>query len=311
MNWDDIHITDQDLAAYGPAPRGESSVYSGGDANTESEDWVEDAYLSYGAYDAQPVDGYDIDYDMSDDSVTTYINKATKKATLAFIGTHPNPSSHSILNKAASALGDLNSDFSIAGGQEESNVEFKQVDEKMKAAIAKYGRENIHTTGHSLGGTKAIYASSKYGVMANSFNPGFSPFGILTHGTNLTGTKWDFSRSTAYVVPGDPVSAFAYAQPGLKVQSFDQPEKVAKLREHFTTKAANHVAGAAVGEALASSLNPVAAAAYAALGVYSTAKDAYSLGSDVGALHTADNFLHPRSNIPMPILRDRRHRNTG
>lgn len=308
MNWGDIQVTD--LTKYGPGSKGESSVYSGDISGTETDqDWTEDAYLAHGAYRGGNVEGYSIDHDLSDSHATTYVNNATKKVTVAFAGTNFNAPHESLVQKGVHALGDLNSDFAIAGGDEERNWQFKEVDDRMKAAVAKYGRENIHTTGHSLGGTKAIYASSKYGVKSTSFNPGFSPFDVVSHSTNAFGHKWDFSRSTAYVVPGDPIAASAFAQPGLKIHSLNQPEKLKKLRDDFKTKGYEAAAGVSMGEILAT-VHPVAAGAYAAAG-------AYTVGKDVYALHSSDNFLQPRNPIRMPTIksaipaRDRRHRNSG
>ena len=311
--WEDIRAEE---ATYGPAPRNESSVYKGdtSSADTGGQDWTEDAYLAHGAYSGGDVEGYSIDRELSDSHTTTYINNSTKKVTVAFAGTNVNPSHQSLLQKGAHSLGDINSDFSIAGGGEESSSQFKEVDNRMKSIIAKYGRENIHTTGHSLGGTKAIYASSKYGVNSTSFNPGFSPFDVASHSTNAFGTKWDFSRSHAYIVPGDPVAASAYAQPGLKVTSLNKPEKLAKLRSDFQSKAYEQAAGVTMGEILAT-IHPAAAAAYGAAGVYTVGKDVY-------ALHSSDNFLGTRKQMPMPtiharlpvmnsnaaVARDRRHR---
>lgn len=304
MNWDDIKITDLPTGSFNSSR--ESSVYHG--TVTEDDgfpDWTEDAYLAHGAYSGDSVDGYTIDPELSDDWSTVYVNNNTKKATVAFAGTGGSSPHESLFRKAAHLSYDVASDVSIAEGDEENSWQFQAVDKKMEAAIAKYGRQNIHTTGHSLGGTKAIYASSKYGVTANAFNPGFSPFDITNH--TRGSSKWDFSRSHAYVVPGDPVAAFAYVQPGLKVTTLNQPEKLKKVVNDFQTKSYEAAAGVSMAEILAA-IHPVAAGAYAAAGIY-------TVGKDVAALHSANNFLGHRTAQPiLPAIASnlrRRRRGSG
>lgn len=256
-------------------------------------DWEEDAWLAHGAYQGSAVEGYTIDPSLSDVRATTYVNNNTKKATVAFAGTNFGAPG-GIVNAAKHAFDDVATDiFAIAPGQEEGDWQFHDARTAVQKAVNKYGKDSVHVTGHSLGGTKALYTSSALGVTASAFNPGWSPFDIARHSTNLSGQKWDFSRSTAYVVPGDPVATSTYFQPGLKVHTVRKDEKLKKLLGDFEGGAVEAGAGVSVGELL-SAVHPVAAAAYTGYGVYTVGKDAY-------ALHASGNFLNPRKRVIEPM----------
>lgn len=62
----------------------------------------------------------------------------------------------------------------LALGVESLSVRFHQSLKTTNQAITKYGKVNVSVTGHSLGGTQALYANSKTGVKAVAFNPGAS-----------------------------------------------------------------------------------------------------------------------------------------
>jgi len=74
---------------------------------------------------------------------------------------------------------DLKADVAIALGRHRSNEEFRKASKIAKQAKQKY--QNIITTGHSLGGTKAIESANDTNSEAIAFNPG----------TGLTGLKTD------------------------------------------------------------------------------------------------------------------------
>lgn len=250
--------------------------------SNQEPNWKEDAYLANAAYRRAPVEGYDIDPALSNEQATTYKHHGSKKVTVAFAGTNFNPKG-SILKKAARGASDLIADSHIISATEEDSTQFKLAENLIEKAIKKYGKENVYATGHSLGGTKSMYVSHKKGIHSTAFNPGWSPLDIAKHSTSALGKKWNFNKTKAYIVPGDPIAASALLQPGLKTQTIRQEKKLEDFKSNFKSKGYEMAAGKGMGEILAG-IHPVVAGAYGAYGAYRVGKSAY-------ALHSSDNFL--------------------
>jgi len=77
------------------------------------------------------------------------------------------------------SLIDLDADAAIGLGTHRQNQEFKKASETAKKAKEKY-KNKIITTGHSLGGTKAIESANDIGGKAVAFNPGTGIRGLET-----------------------------------------------------------------------------------------------------------------------------------
>jgi hypothetical protein len=126
------------------------------------------AKLSDGAYGGKDMSsmGYEIDSELSNRNRTLYKHKDTGKAVLSFRGTELHTK-----NK----MKDLGTDALLAVGLHKLSSRFKNADKATKQAMDKYGKENLTLTGHSLGGSQALYANSKHGVETHAYNPGVSP----------------------------------------------------------------------------------------------------------------------------------------
>lgn len=244
----------------------------------------EDAHLAKAAYTSSPVEGFTIDPELTYGNITTYKHNQSGKATVAFAGTR--------------GFDDLKADMAIVGGFEQKDPQFRQALDMTKKAVAKYGLDNVHTTGHSLGGTKSTYVSSKVGTKATTFNQGWFG-GALTHATPL-GDKWDTSKVKDYVTPGDLISTTTMVTPGRNVTQIQQPEKLNKLKDMFKMKGMEAMARTSIPEILgaAGTAGPAAALAYGAYGSYEFGKREYDL-------HKMDNFIRPTRPKTTPTQKDR------
>ena len=109
--------------------------------------------------------GYTQDPSLSSNDTRTYTRP--DKTIVSYKGTNP------------FSLKDLNADKDIGLGRHRSNREFKAASDTAKRAKEKY-RNKIITTGHSLGGTKAIESANDVGGRAIAFNPGTGLRGLDT-----------------------------------------------------------------------------------------------------------------------------------
>jgi hypothetical protein len=168
------------------------------------------AFLQHAAYHGEEVEGYTIDKSLSNRKGTVYVNNATGKVTVAFAGTQVDvphkPKSWKDTKRqwGATKQGakDVWADLHIGSATESKSEEFKKAERQYLAVTKKYGNENVDLTGHSLGGTKAAYLSSKYGAQAETFNQGANPVGR---------NKLDMGNVTAHVTTGDVVSVGVHA----------------------------------------------------------------------------------------------------
>lgn len=145
-------------------------------------------------------DGLVVDTQLSDHDATVFYSKQTNRAYVAFRGTNPKDWT------------DLVADAFIATGREFLHPRFHRAVSRTREVQSKYGADNVRVTGHSLGGTQAMYVNAHTGVPATAYNPGFSPFDLA----NTTHWKYDFRRwfgigvvkdnTTVYRTALDPVS---------------------------------------------------------------------------------------------------------
>lgn len=169
------------------------------DDNT-MEHYAQLAGGSYGGKDMSQL-GYEIDPELSNRNRTTYVNRDTGKAVMSFRGTN-------VKNKA-----DLGTDALLALGLKDFSSRFKNANRASKKALQKYGKDNVVFTGHSLGGSQALYANSKHGNTTYAYNPFVEPTtpkaNLLTKGLFSLFKRPVQSTATIYKTTTDPISLFA------------------------------------------------------------------------------------------------------
>lgn len=135
-----------------------------------------------------------------------YVSEAKDKAVLSFRGT-------------SKIKGDLGSDALLALGMQKTGSRFKNAEKAAKAAYADYG-DKLSLTGHSLGGSSALYARHALPkgakVETHAFAPHVSLFHSLKDSFKTVHDKFFGSGkrkkatadTTIYKTKTDPVSAF-------------------------------------------------------------------------------------------------------
>lgn len=111
-------------------------------------------------YDKQ---GYIVDKELSDSYRTVFYNPQNKRAVVSYRGTKLND------------IADLATDLAIVKGSERQTPRFRHAMKVAEKTIKKYGKDNVTLTGHSLGGSQAIYVGQKTGLTTHAFNPGVGP----------------------------------------------------------------------------------------------------------------------------------------
>ena len=135
--------------------------------DSEEDNMHQSAVLADAAYTRQAPEGYTIDSSLSNRNRTTLVNNETGRAVMSFRGTD--------LKSKQNKWKDLGSDALLAVGLQELSSRFRNAKKATKEAIDKYGSDNVELVGHSLGGSQALYANSKYKVRTTALNPGVSP----------------------------------------------------------------------------------------------------------------------------------------
>lgn len=173
------------------------------------------AKLAQGSYGGQPIEGYNIDPQFSNQNRTLYVNKDTGKAVYSFRGTD--------LATRSNKWKDLGTDALLALGLKDLSSRFQNAEQATKDAIQKYGKDNITLTGTSLGGSQGIYVAQKTGLPARVFNAGVSPLDVKrTKGAIMADTVANLLRPKtksnviAYTSIGDPISSLTPFLEGVK-----------------------------------------------------------------------------------------------
>lgn len=170
------------------------------DTDDTMEHYAQLAGGSYGGKDMTHL-GYEIDPELSNRNRTLYYNKDTGKAILSFRGTN-------VKNKA-----DLATDALLALGLKDISSRFRNANKYSKRAIQKYGQDNVAFTGHSLGGSQALYVNSKHGNETHAYNPFVEPkqakANLLTKGLFSLFKRPVKSNAIIYKTTTDPISIFS------------------------------------------------------------------------------------------------------
>lgn len=156
----------------------------------------DDARLAIASYGGKPVEGYTIDPELSNVNYTTYVDPQGR-ATMAFRGTNPKN------------WRDLGTDALLSLGLQGVSSRFQNSKKAVDRARQKYG--DVDLTGHSLGGSQALYLSNQRGLNARTFNPGVGPVDALRNR--------NYSKAQNYHVRGDPISFLSRHVKNLKTQT--------------------------------------------------------------------------------------------
>lgn len=159
-----------------------------GEAVTSTPDrpwYAEYASLSAAAYSPQQYSGYTkkmgytIDKDLSSVSRTVFYHKNSGRAVIAFKGTSPEKWKHITGNDLAADAGIL------ANISPSINGRFRGADKVYRQTAKKYGAKNVEVTGHSLGGSQAVYIGKKYGAKGIAYEPGLGPADAISRATGV------------------------------------------------------------------------------------------------------------------------------
>jgi hypothetical protein len=172
------------------------------------------AQLADGAYGRKGVDGWELDTDLSNSNRAVYHKDG--KAVVSFRGTD--------LSGSKNRWKDLGTDVLLALGLESMSTRFQNAKKTTDAALTKYGEGNVSLTGHSLGGSQALYVHQKTGLDTHAFNPGVSPLDVFRSGGQMDESfvlsgfpKKTMGRNArAYITRTDLIGGLAPLTKGLK-----------------------------------------------------------------------------------------------
>ena len=139
---------------------------------------------SYEQNRSENIDGYTLDKDLSNVNTAVYHNESN--VIIGFRGT---------VN-----ADDLVTDIQVIKGTSD-NIRFKQAVEIYNKVKNKYPNLKIYATGHSLGGSLALYLNSLYGLTVETFNPGMG-LGFLKSNPNA-------NNATLNIIKGDIISSLS------------------------------------------------------------------------------------------------------
>lgn len=143
-------------------------------------DIIHDAKLANAAYTGHAeVDGWQRDMEFGAFNTEHVVYHKDGKAKIAYRGTD-------LSNKK-----DRQADYLIGLGLMDKSNRFKRAVKTADKVVAKYGKENVSLTGHSLGAGKAAYVSRQKGLKSTGFSTPLSVFNNRTyaHHHNISTTK--------------------------------------------------------------------------------------------------------------------------
>jgi hypothetical protein len=129
---------------------------------------------------------YNLDKSFSNNICAVYIDKNNKKIILAFRGT--------------SQLKDIATDIDILKGQE-AQQQFQEAMSLYNAITDTYKDYTVEATGHSKGGSLALFLNKRFGIKVEVFNPGVGG-GVFENNPNK-------NKAILNIIKGDPISNLA------------------------------------------------------------------------------------------------------
>lgn len=107
-----------------------------------------------------------------------------------------------IVFKGTSHTRDVEVDAAMGLGFKEQTNRFRNSLDVTNRVISKYGKDNVLATGHSLGGSQAIYVHQKTGVKGSAYSPYIDPQDVKVRGKeNFVGPNFH-----VHAIVGDPVA---------------------------------------------------------------------------------------------------------
>ena len=132
------------------------------------------------------IDDYKLDDELSKYNVGVYQNPALQKVIIGFRGT--------------ASIEDLETDLDIVKGKTDER-QYKDAVELYNKVKSKYPNYEILATGHSKGGSLALYLNTLYNIKIYGFNSGV--------GLGVIKTNPNRDNANLYIIKGDIISSFA------------------------------------------------------------------------------------------------------
>jgi len=174
--------------------------------------YKEDTEAMMGALEHQGITGWDRDEDLSHVDRSVFYRKKRDQESGEDIDGHDVIFS----NRGTSQTRNLLPDVAIAFGAEGTTKRYKDLKNDYVRTKEKYGssKDNIVSTGHSLGGNMSTFINRTYGTESHSYNPGASlshiKKGVIHKIACWANPKYNnceaADSSHIYHVAGDPLS---------------------------------------------------------------------------------------------------------
>lgn len=184
-------------------------------------DYARLSLASYQEGDNRKVQGYDILPEFSSPDRVVYRHQASGHVIIAFRGTD---TKHFKGGHDSKTFRDVTTDALLATGMQTFSHRFENASNITGKVVKKYGKENVTVTGHSLGGSQAMWVSQHQQVHAEVYNP------HVSYDQGLTGGN--FPNVTMHVNEGDPVNAFYHGAYFEKVDKRRNPNKGKFIGQH-------------------------------------------------------------------------------
>ena len=142
--------------------------------------------------------GFAYDTDLSNEKATVYHNVISNQTVVSFKGTDLADSS------------DLKTDYNILRNNKENDLQFIETEKLFERVLDKYSNTHVVTTGHSKGGSQALWLAERHNLESHTFNAAID-FDTVFNGNNvqLTETQYIYRNHL------DPISLNAEVISGM------------------------------------------------------------------------------------------------